>query len=200
VRYFLTAIIILLATSAFAEMYIWTDEKGIKHLSNFAPPPTAKDVKVGDEITKTESQRNAEIEYNRKRRERTYAIPEKKHTKKRSYSSNLPINATRAAKQKSTYTSTSSDSDSAYIEGLKKKIDQWYPGKDKNTSGWSAERKNQALRDPRRVEAEKARRELDKHNLYKKRAAMYGPARAREMELEDRIKKLENRRWENYRR
>jgi len=89
-RYFLTAIIILLATSAFAEMYIWTDEKGVKHLSNFAPPPTAKDVKVGDEITKTESQRNAEIEYNRKRRERIYAIPEKKHTKKRSYSLIFP--------------------------------------------------------------------------------------------------------------
>ena len=207
-RYLLTttcALVCLFASSVCAEMYIWTDEKGIKHFSNSAPPPSA-DAEVRDEIQTTPEEREAEMALRlERRRERQSLIDAKNAEEKERLELQRKLQRERDAieqeiasqnEQRTAAEKTRRD----HIKYLEGKANQWYPGKDKNTSGWSAERKNQALRDPRRVEAEKARRELDKHNLYKKRATMYGPARAREMELEDRIKKLENRRWENYRR
>jgi len=146
-------------------MYIWTDEKGIKHFSNSAPPPSA-DAEVRDEIQTTPEEREAEMALRlERRRERQSLIDAKNAEEKERLELQRKLQRERDAieqeiasqnEQRTAAEKTRRD----HIKYLEGKANQWYPGKDKNIWAGSKEERMNSLTDPRRLEAERAQREL----------------------------------------
>ena len=181
-------LICLFASVVCAEMYIWTDEKGVKHFGNSAPPPGAKDTQVRDEIQKTPEQRAAEQAYNRERRRKIRAYraakkaEEERHRQQKFQRERDAISRINASKKARRSVAKKPKSD--YVKNLENKANQWYPGKDKSTANWSHERRMDALHDPRRLEAQRAQRQL---------IEVYGGSAIRQTES---FEKEEDKYWE----